>query len=211
MSVDDSPWIVPAWQSPSEPEGIRDCGRYGERLESIDLRVHCGPRRPTGKQMRGTIKRRAWRVTVAVAAALVIALGAALNAPAAVRPLSALIDAVMRKGPQAQLPAHLSAVLGVGMEAQPTRVRQAILNQGSTMRTFNVCAARREDVVLIRYDERTRFSRAYLVSSAGVLRKPVAFQAGAPPVERSVADARGDFAIEIKFWTDFVNQPGGPR
>ena len=120
--------------------------------------------------------------------------------------LAGLIDDVIRKGPASQLPAHLSMVLGVSGIEQPTAVKQAVLRDGDTVRTFNVCTANHSKVVMITYNEQSRSSKAYLVSPAGNLRKAVSFRAGAPATERSPRDARGDFAAEIKFWMNLQRQ-----
>jgi hypothetical protein len=125
--------------------------------------------------------------------------------------LAKLVDAVLRNGPNSQLPAHLSVVLGVSRLEQATPVKQAVMRNGSVVRTFNVCTAHHDDIVLITYDEQSRSSKAYLVSPAGALRKAVSYQAGAPASERSLTDAARDFANEIKFWTDLENAPGGPK
>ncbi len=161
--------------------------------------------------MSSNISTRTWRVAAAAMAAILIAPCATLGAPAATHSVMALIDVVRRTGPEAQLPPHLSMVLGVESSARPTPVRQAIVRKGVTVRTFNVRTAGRADVVLIVYNEQTRLSKAYLISPAGVLRKAVAFQAEAAPVERSLAEARGESASEIKFWTDYANQARGAR
>jgi hypothetical protein len=120
--------------------------------------------------------------------------------------LVGLIDDVIRKGPASQLPAHLSMVLGVSGIEQPTAVKQAVLRDGDTVRTFNVCTANHSDVVMITYNEKSRSSKAYLVSPEGNLRKAVSFRAGTPATERSSRDARGDFAAEIKFWMNLQRQ-----
>ena len=161
--------------------------------------------------MSSSVGRRTWRVAAAAMAAIVIAPGATLGAQAATHAVMALIDVVRRTGPEAQLPPHLSMVLGVESSARPTPVRQAIVREGVTVRTFNVRTARRADVVLIVYNEQTRASKAYVISPAGVLRKAVAFQAGGAPVERSLAEARGESASEIEFWADYAKQARGPR
>lgn len=119
-----------------------------------------------------------------------------------------LIDAVIRKGPPSQLPAHLSVVLGVSGVEQPTAVKQAVMRDGSTVRTFNVSTANHGDVVMITYNEQSRSSKAFLVSPDGKLRKAVSFRAGAPATERSLAEAGSDFAAEIKFWVGVEHQPG---
>jgi hypothetical protein len=135
-------------------------------------------------------------------------MAAILSAQGATRPLTRLVDAVLRRGPDSQLPAHLSVVLGLSAMEKPTPVKQAVMRDGYRVRTFNVCAANHDDVVLITYNERSRSSKAYLASPAGELRKAVSYQAGAPAEVRSPADARSDFADEIKFWTDLESAPG---
>jgi hypothetical protein len=140
-----------------------------------------------------------------------VAVAAMLSAHGATKSLAGLVDAVLRNGPNSQLPAHLSVVLGVSRLEQATAVKQAVMRNGSVVRTFNVCTADHDDIVLITYDEQRRSSKAYLVSPAGALRKAVSYQAGAPASERSLTDAARDFANEIKFWTDLKNAPGGPK
>jgi hypothetical protein len=125
--------------------------------------------------------------------------------------LADLIDTVIRKGPASQLPAHLSVVLGVSGVERPTAVKQAVMRDGNTVRTFNVSTANRSDVVMIMYNEQSRSSKAYLVSTEGKLRKAVSFQAGAPAIERSLQEARSDFATEMKFWMDVEHQPAAPK
>jgi hypothetical protein len=125
--------------------------------------------------------------------------------------LAKLVDAVLRNGPNGELPAHLSVVLGVSRLERPTAVKQAVMRDGHMVRTINVCTSNHADVVFIAYDEQSHSSKAYLVSPSGPLRKAVSYQAGAPANERSLADASSDFANEIKFWSDLANAPGGLR
>jgi hypothetical protein len=122
---------------------------------------------------------------------------------AATSTLQGLIDAVVRNGPASQVPAHLAVVLGLSAIEQSVPVKQAVMRAGTVVRTFNVAVARHEDVVLMAYDESSRSMKVYLVSAAGELRKAVSYQAGAPAIERSLADARNDFAGEVQFWKDF--------
>jgi hypothetical protein len=144
-----------------------------------------------------------------------LAAGFALFAMASVHggahPLGDLVDAVIRKGPASQLPAHLSMVLGVSRVEQPTPVKQAVMREAETVRTFNVCTANYSDVVMITYNEQSRSSKAYLTSPEGKLRKAVAFQAGGPAIERSLQEAGSDFAAEIKFWKDVEHKPAAPK
>lgn len=141
----------------------------------------------------------------------VLAISLLSSAHAATHMLSDLIDTVIRKGADNLLPAHLSMVFGVSRIERAMPVKQAVMRDGSTVRTFNVCTANHEDVVLITYNEESKSSKAYLLSPTGVLRKAVAFQAGAPATERALRDAAGDFASEIKFWTDFERSLTGSK
>jgi hypothetical protein len=135
-----------------------------------------------------------------------LAMAMILSAHAATQPLRALVDAVVRKGADGELPAHLSAILGVNGAEPRTAVKQAVVRDGAIVRTFNVCTANRDNLVILTYNEHSQTTQAYLVSAAGTLRKAVYYQAGGDAHERSPADARGDFAAEIKFWTDFSTQ-----
>jgi hypothetical protein len=147
---------------------------------------------------------RTWSI-VAVAMALM------LSAHGASGSLVELVGAVLRGGPASRLPAHLSVVLGISRIGQETPVKQAVIRDGQTVHTFNVCAANPGDVVILSYNEQTRSTKAYLVSAAGVLRKAVSYQAGAPANDRPLADARSDFSNEIKFWTDFERGQAAPK
>jgi hypothetical protein len=157
-----------------------------------------------GIPMRAVSVNRAWLMVGVALSAMVCAHGSPNS-------LGDLIDAVIRKGPSSQLPAHLSVVLGVSVVEQPTAVKQAVMREADTVRTFNVCTGNRSDVVMITYNEQNRLSKAYLVSPEGKLRKAVSFQAGAPAIERPLKEARSDFASEIKFWMDVEHQLAAPK
>ncbi len=147
---------------------------------------------------------RSWLVVAAAMTVMLSAYGAAVS-------LAGLIDTVVRNGPASRLPAHLSVVLGISRVEQETAVNQAVIRDGQTVHTFNVCAANHDDVVLMRVDELNHSTKAYLVSAAGALRKAVSYRASAPAIERSLAEARGDFANEIKFWTDVGRRQTGSK
>jgi hypothetical protein len=140
-------------------------------------------------------------------------MAAGLNAYAhgADHSLNALVESVVQHGPDALLPAHLSVLLGVNSTEQSTPVKQAVVRDGSTVRTFNVSAANHGNLVMLTYDEKTHETKAYLVAATGALRKAVSYQAGAPANERSTKDARNDFAHEVSFWAKFEQQAAGPK
>jgi hypothetical protein len=140
--------------------------------------------------------------------ALTVSMAGVLSAHGTSPSLQAVVDAVARGGIDIQLPAHLSVVLGVSSTEQPTAVKQAVVRDAQSVRTFNVCVANRENAVILTYDESSHTTKAYLVSPAGVLRKAVSYQAGGPANERSLTAARSDFAGEVKFWTHLQHVPG---
>jgi hypothetical protein len=143
---------------------------------------------------------------------MMVALAAGLAARgAATHSLKPLIDAVIRNGPDSQLPAHLSVVIGVSQVEQTTAVKQAVARDGAMVRTFNVSVANHDDVVMILYDEQSRAAKAYLSSPAGTLRKAVSYQADAPATVRPLGAARDDFAKEINFWVDFGKSHAPPH
>jgi hypothetical protein len=155
--------------------------------------------------LRLIIANRGWWVIVVALAAGLAASGATTHV------LKPLIDVVFRNGPDSQLPAHLSVMIGVSQVEQTTAVKQAVVRDGATVRTFNVCVANQDDVVIIVYNEKSRLSKAYLSSPTGKLRKAVSFQAGGPATIRTLPAARDDFAKELNFWVDFGKSQSAPH
>ncbi len=125
--------------------------------------------------------------------------------------LAPVIDTVVQRGPTNQLPAHLSVVLGITKAEQPVPVKQAVMREAETVRTFNVTIGNHADVVLAIYNEQSRSFKAYLIDSAGTLRKAVAYRAGEPPTVRTLSEARGDFVQELAFWTKFQHGTASPQ
>jgi hypothetical protein len=142
---------------------------------------------------------------------IVVALAAIAARGATPHSLKPLIDAVVRNGPDSQLPAHLSVTIGVSQVEQTTAVKQAVARNGAVVRTFNVCVANHDDVVILTYDEQSRSTKAYLSSATGTLRKAVSYQAGAPATVRPLPAARDDFAKEINFWAEFGKPQAAPH
>jgi len=141
------------------------------------------------------------RKRVLTAAAFVTA--AIFSGQGASHSLDSVIAAVVKNGLDAQLPAHLSVILGVSSVERATAVKQAVIRDGKTVHTFNVGAANHDDVVILTYDEQHRATKAYLVSRAADLLKAVSYQPGAPANERSLGEARNDFLGELKFWRQY--------
>jgi hypothetical protein len=140
-----------------------------------------------------------------------VAMGAMFSAHGAAKSLAGLVEAVVAHGPESRLPAHLSVVLGISRTERETAVKQAVIRDGKMVHTFNVCAAKHDDVVMMSVNEQEHSTKAYLISAAGVLRKAVSYQAGAPANERSLTEARGDFDDEIKLWTGFEHRSAASK
>jgi hypothetical protein len=114
-----------------------------------------------------------------------------------------LVETTVRRGPDGQLPPHLSVVLGLSALEQNIPVKQAVIRGGSAVRVFNVCAANHNDLVILTHNEQDQSTKAYLLSTGGDLRKAVFFRGSEPARVRPMSEARGDFAAERKFWMDF--------
>ena len=149
--------------------------------------------------MRIAITRMTWAVTV-------LAVLANLPALAASSAFGNLADMVLHKGVDAQLPPHLSLVLGIGT-GDAIAVKQAVLREGAEVRTFNVSAANPGDIVLVRTNERDRTTTAFLVSKGAKLRKAIAFRYGEPPHLTPTAQATAAFAAEMQYWSDHLTGP----
>jgi hypothetical protein len=143
--------------------------------------------------------------------AAVVAMAAILSAHGATHSLKALIDALVKDGLDARLPAHLSVILGVAPVERATAVKQAVIRDGHTVHTFNVCVTNHGDVVILTHDDQSRATKAYLVSAAGELRKAVSYQPGAPANERTLLAAGSDFSGELKFWSEYQRTPAKPK
>jgi hypothetical protein len=137
------------------------------------------------------------KLTLVIIAALIMGPVWGQSGPSA---LALVIDTVLQRGPANQLPTHLSVVLGITKAEQPVPVKQAVMREAATVRTFNVCTGNHADVVLAVYDEQSRAFKAYLTDAAGTLRKAVAYQAGEAPIVRTSSEARSDFVQELTFW-----------
>jgi hypothetical protein len=155
--------------------------------------------------LRQIIANRGWWVIIVALAAGLAARGATTQV------LKPLIDAVIRNGPDSQLPAHLSVIIGVSQVEQATAVKQAVVRDGATVRTFNVCVANHDDVVIIHYNEQSRAAKAYLSSPAGTLRRALSYQADTPATIRPLGAARDDFAKEKTFWVNFFKSQSAPH
>jgi hypothetical protein len=110
----------------------------------------------------------------------------------------------MQSGRDAQLPPHLSLVLGLGNGEQATAVKQIATQVSHEVHAFNVCAADHGNLVIFSYSEESRTTVAFLLAPAGTLRKAVSYVANGPTREMPNAEARTAFAREREFWSQYM-------
>ncbi len=114
--------------------------------------------------------------------------------------LGALTARALRVGSDAKLPPNLVSTLGFGTQETGMPVRQLAIRVGGDVRAFNVSKAHPAVVVMFDHNEVSRVTVAYLVSSAGKLRRAVSYQAGGAGGVLPAAEAQRRFAPELKYW-----------
>lgn len=142
------------------------------------------------------------RHTLKANAALALAALLSLPAVAATSWVDRLTSEALATGADAQLPPHLSVVLGIAAREQNTPVRQLVARVDQEVHTFNVCAADHRDLVIVTTDEKTHATTAYLVSARGRLRKTVTYSPEHPTELLSAEQAQAGFARERRYWSD---------
>ena len=107
----------------------------------------------------------------------------------------------LEQGPTAELPPHLAEILGLSSNGQPLAVHQIVSRDGFTVRTFNVATQAPHRVVVMVVDEAAKLTAAYLLTPHGHLRRALQYHAGEAPKDLPVAQAKSDFAAEVRFWS----------
>jgi protein TonB len=115
--------------------------------------------------------------------------------------LRALTDRTLSHGSDAQLPPHLSVVLGLEAHEQSTAVRQIATRVEHEVRAFNVPSSDHQQLVIFTVDEQTQAVTDYLLSPSGELRKAVSYTAGGPPLVLPTDVARSGFYRELQYWS----------
>ena len=117
-------------------------------------------------------------------------------------------DRTLREGLNAQLPPHLSTLLGLSDEKE-SPVKQGVMRTGGIVQGFDVSVKNGNDVVLFVVNEATKDQTLYLTSRQGTLRKVVSVKEGAGTVVTVSAEGRKAFEREKQFWLDRL-APAGP-
>jgi hypothetical protein len=116
---------------------------------------------------------------------------------------SGFTDRVMREGHEAFLPPHLALVLGLGTGEKPVTVKQLAIQNPQEVHAFNVSTAKGGvDVVILKYDQQTRVTKAFLLGTGAKLRSAVTYETGAQPAFLPDAPARSVLQEELQYWSE---------
>lgn len=117
------------------------------------------------------------------------------------------VDRTLREGLHAQLPPHLSTLLGLSQEKE-CPVMQGVVRTEKLVQGFDVSMANNNDVVLFVVNQTTNDQMLYLTSREGALRKVVSVKGGTGGVLRITAENRKAFEKEKQFWLDRLAPAG---
>ncbi len=123
--------------------------------------------------------------------------------------LAQAAEITLREGRDANLPPHISTLLGLTRE-QEYPVKQGVIRTGSMVQGIDVSTANKSDIVLFVVDESTKDQKLYLTSPEGILRKVVSVKAGEGSVTKITEKEQESFKKEKQFWIDkLVPASGG--
>jgi len=120
------------------------------------------------------------------------------------------VDKTLREGMHAQLPPHLSTLLGISAEKE-SLVMQGVVRTGHVVQGFDVSMVNKDDVVLFVVNETRNDQTLYLTSADGRLRRVVAVEAGVGQVRRVTEQDRKAFEKEKRFWLDHLAPVRAPK
>jgi hypothetical protein len=121
--------------------------------------------------------------------------------PDTARMLSGLESVAVQSGQHANLPPHLSLLLGISHTEASVAVHQLGFKNGQAIKTLNVCADEHNNVVLMSAGADQRIA-AYLMSPQGTLRKAFVYRVGGDTRELRLAEAQAGFAQERELWIE---------
>ena len=112
-------------------------------------------------------------------------------------------DRVLREGHEAFLPPHLALVFGLGTGEKPVTVKQLATQNPQEIRAFNVSTKKGGvDVVIVKYDQQTRVTKAFLLGTGAKLRSAVTYETGAQPTFLPDALAQSALREELQYWSE---------
>jgi hypothetical protein len=130
--------------------------------------------------------------------------------PQAQKRMVRAVDRTLREGLHAQLPPHLSTLLGISEEKE-CPVMQSLVRTAKLVQGFDVSMANRNDVVLFVVNETTNDQTLYLTSREGTLQKVVSVKEGVGLVRRITNEDRKAFEKEKQFWLDRLDPVGASK
>ena len=129
----------------------------------------------------------------------------AVRAQSEVPWFSGFTDRVLREGHEALLSPHLALVFGLGTGEKSVAVKQLATQSPQEIRAFDVSTQKgRVVVVILRYDQKTRVTRAFLLGSGAKLRSAVTYETGSQPATLPDALARSALREELQYWSERV-------
>ncbi len=120
------------------------------------------------------------------------------------------VDKILQEGLHANLPPHLSTLLGLTKEEE-CHVMQGVVRSGKIVQGFDVSTANKADVVIFVVNETTNDQTLYLTSREGMLRKVVKVEKGVGRVQKITGEDRKMFEKERVFWLGRLAPVGAPQ
>ncbi|MBW8870138.1 MAG: hypothetical protein JF563_05100 [Acidobacteriales bacterium] len=115
--------------------------------------------------------------------------------------LAVSVRAVVERGLHAELPPHISTLLGLTRE-ESCAVMQGVLRSTGKVEGIDVSEKNHQDVVIFVVDETSKEQTLYLTSPGGALRRMLLVQQGVGRVAKpSKADVEA-FRSEKKMWKE---------
>jgi hypothetical protein len=147
-------------------------------------------------------------VVILLSAVSLTAIGQTKHGPASQvqHGLARAADRVLREGLDANLPPHLSTLLGLSQESE-FPVKQRVLRTGKIVEGFDVSIEDKKDIVLFVVDEGANNQTLYLTSAQGRLRKVVSVTNGVGSVAKITDDDKKAFDREKEFWLGRLGPP----
>jgi hypothetical protein len=110
-------------------------------------------------------------------------------------------ETTFQKGVHANLPPHLSTLLGISKEEE-CPVLQSAVRAGNQVQGIDVLVKNEKDIVLFVVDETVNDQDLYLTSPEGILRRVVSVKAGVGSVVPINDKEKDAFKKEKQFWID---------
>lgn len=119
--------------------------------------------------------------------------------------LAVAADTIVHRGGHAQLPPHISTLLGLTHE-ESCAVMQGVLRSSEKTRGIEVAEKSHKDVIIFVVNETTKDQTFYLTSPLGALRRVLAVRQGIGYVIKPTAADVQAFEEEKKMWVDYLQR-----